>query len=66
MKLGEMDFITLDLNGTVVQRLDAPAAADEADAPEDDEDEVAGPLAIAVDMADADEATAPASDNPAL
>lgn len=69
VKLGEMDFITLDVNGTVVERLDAPAPTDEVDAAEDDEDEVAGPLAIAVDMgegADADEAPAPASDNPAL
>lgn len=71
VKLGEMDFITLDVNGTVVERLDAPATAGADDAVEDDEDDVAGPLAIAVDMAaDADEVPAgqaeSSPDNPAL
>jgi exoribonuclease-2 len=65
IKLGEMDLITLDVNGTVVERLDAPQTdADEADSDavsEDDED-VAGPIAIAVDVSDTPE---PSSDNPA-
>lgn len=49
VKLGEIDLITLDVAGTVVERLDPldlPAAADE----ETDEEEAAGPIAIAVDM----------------
>jgi exoribonuclease-2 len=48
LKLGEIDLITLDVAGTVVQRLDtAPAAAQEDDG---DEEPVAGPIAIAVDV----------------
>jgi exoribonuclease-2 len=55
VKLGEIDLITLDIHGTVVERLDTPAApadgaADEAE--ETDEDEVAGPIAIAVDVSE--------------
>jgi len=54
IKLGEMDLITLDLHGTVMERLDAPAETP-TDAIEDgeDEDDVAGPIAIAVDVNDA-------------
>jgi exoribonuclease-2 len=66
VKLGEIDLITLDVNGTVTERLDAPlaqnteaAAADEA---EEDDDEVAGPIAIAVDVSDSPQAS---GDNPA-
>jgi exoribonuclease-2 len=64
VKLGEMDLITLDIHGTVVERLDAPMDAASSDPgtgeePEDDE-EVAGPIAIAVDVSDSPE---PASDN---
>jgi exoribonuclease-2 len=58
VRLGEMDLITLDIHGTVVERLDAPApdgAADaqEADEAPEDEDEAAGPIAIAVDINEA-------------
>ena len=66
VKLGDIDEITLDVMGTVVERLDA-VATDAAlqlvgqDNSEDDENEVAGPIAIAVDMAEAD---APTGDNP--
>jgi exoribonuclease-2 len=67
VKLGDIDEITLDVIGTVVERLDLPVegAGGAPVAPEagDDEDDVgAGPIAIAVDMADADTA---AGDNPA-
>jgi exoribonuclease-2 len=52
-----MDLITLDIHGTVVERLDVPApdgsvlegAGD--DAPDDEE--VSGPIAIAVDVNEA-------------
>jgi exoribonuclease-2 len=66
VKLGEMDLITLDVNGTVTERLDAeemPTSSEEADAGNDDEDEVAGPIAIAVDVSESPDA---APDNPPL
>ena len=59
IKLGEMDLITLDVNGTVLERLDAPTQdADAEDSSEGDDDEVAGPIAIAVDVSDAPESSA--------
>jgi exoribonuclease-2 len=69
VKLGEIDEITLDINGTVLERLDTPSDADNSapDETGDDEDEVvAGPIAIAVDMSESDTESAPAaSDSPA-
>ncbi|MES2582804.1 MAG: RNB domain-containing ribonuclease [Pseudomonadota bacterium] len=68
VKLGEMDLITLDISGTVVERLDTPtadAASDDA-GDEGDDDEVSGPIAIAVDVSDAPSDVAEAAvDNPA-
>ena len=61
VKLGEMDLMTLDIHGTVVERLDADATDADTESPEDD-DEVAGPIAIAVDVSDTPDTT---SDNPA-
>ncbi|CAN5659224.1 RNB domain-containing ribonuclease [soil metagenome] len=66
VKLGSIDEITLDVHGTVIERLDAAPVAEGASEgeqnEEDDGDEVAsGPIAIAVDVS---EAEAPASDNP--
>mgnify|MGYP006978963497 FL=1 len=55
VKLGEIDEIALDVSGTVLERLDAPAAGAVDDA-EDEEEVVAGPIAIAVDLADGDAA----------
>ena len=53
VKLGEIDEIALDVTGTVLERLDvAPDAQLEEDSGE--EEEVAGPIAIAVDMAETD------------
>ncbi|WP_218510205.1 ribonuclease catalytic domain-containing protein [Variovorax sp. dw_308] len=54
VKLGDIDEIALDVHGTVLARLDAApdAAAIEDDG--GDEEEVAGPIAIAVDMADSE------------
>ncbi|MFZ3119048.1 MAG: RNB domain-containing ribonuclease [Variovorax sp.] len=57
VKLGEIDEIALDVHGTVLERLDAPvdaAALDEGSG--DDEEEVAGPIAIAVDLNDSEAA----------
>ncbi|RYF22422.1 MAG: RNB domain-containing ribonuclease [Comamonadaceae bacterium] len=54
VKLGEIDEITLDVSGTVLERLDDPQDAsddgpvDEAEG--DDDEAVAGPIAIAVDV----------------
>ena len=56
IKLGEMDLITLDVHGTVVERLDVPAETSNAEVDEsEDEDDVAGPIAIAVDVNEAPE-----------
>lgn len=65
VKLGEIDDITLDVNGTLLARLDDPAdASDDGPLPEaeeeGDDDAVAGPIAIAVDVNEA-EAPAPAN-----
>ena len=62
VKLGDIDLITLDVHGTVLERLDAPVLPADADTDDDDDEDVAGPIAIAVDVSD----TVPASgDNPA-
>jgi exoribonuclease II len=68
VRLGEVDLITLDVHGTVLERLDAPVlqsaeqeAQNQAEA-EEDEDEVAGPIAIAVDVSDTRDTS---NDNPA-
>ena len=70
VKLGAIDEITLDITGTVVERLDllvagvaAPTSGQEPGEDDGDDEEVAGPIAIAVDMAEPD---APAGDNSAL
>jgi exoribonuclease II len=68
IKLGDIDLITLDVHGTVVERLDAPAdATPNTEDPEEDdgEEDVAGPIAIAVDVSDLSDAPEAASDNPA-
>ena len=55
VRLGEVDEITLDLHGTVIERLDDPAdPSDDGPVPDEDDaedsDNVAGPIAIAVDV----------------
>ncbi|MDR0201572.1 MAG: RNB domain-containing ribonuclease [Delftia acidovorans] len=55
VRLGEIDEIALDVSGTLIERLDGDAAADGTeDSAEDDEEAVAGPIAIAVDMNETD------------
>jgi exoribonuclease-2 len=66
VKLGAMDLITLDVQGTVVERLDSPMAANPQGGDdfvaeggvddEDSDDAMAGPITIAVDLNDAPEA----------
>ena len=63
VRLGDIDLITLDVQGTVVERLDAPVddrPADDDAEEQDDGDDVAGPIAIAVDVSESPET---ASDN---
>ncbi|WP_027017131.1 ribonuclease catalytic domain-containing protein [Comamonas composti] len=63
VRLGEIDEISLDVTGALVARLDDPEdRSDDAPVSEEDDDQaVAGPLAIAVDM---NEAEPPAADTP--
>ena len=51
VRLGEIDEITLDITGAVIERLDLvmPNPTEETEA-DDDEDLSAGPIAIAVDV----------------
>ncbi|WP_137895431.1 RNB domain-containing ribonuclease [Ramlibacter sp. 2FC] len=56
VRLGEIDEIALDLSGTVIERLDS-AAPPAAEAEEDEEEPAAGPIAIAVDLSEADAAS---------
>jgi exoribonuclease-2 len=68
VKLGAIDEIALDVHGTVLERLDVPGADVDVEAPDetgDDEDVVAGPIAIAVDMTDAEAPAAASADAPA-
>jgi exoribonuclease II len=61
VKLGDIDLITLDVKGTVVERLDTvpePLPLEE----EAEDEPVAGPIAIAVDVGDTEESPA-ATDN---
>jgi exoribonuclease II len=60
VRLGDIDEITLDVHGTVVERLDVPAEGAEPNASleEDDEEPAAGPIAIAVDVSENDEPAA--------
>ena len=65
VKLGDIDEITLDVVGTVVERLDAVAEPASEEEPEEDEP-AAGPIAIAVDVDESPtEAAGASGDNPA-
>jgi exoribonuclease-2 len=58
VRLGAIDEITLDVSASVIERLDqaAPGAVRDEDGAQDDEDDdaVAGPIAIAVDVEEAE------------
>jgi exoribonuclease II len=62
VKLGAIDDITLDIAGTLIERLDTTLPADTAEM--DDEEELAGPIAMAVDVSGED-AAAQINDNQA-
>ncbi|MDD2809436.1 ribonuclease catalytic domain-containing protein [Rhodoferax sp.] len=57
VKLGDIDLVSLDIHGTVLERLDAEPERFDAD-DEQDDDNAAGPIAIAVDLTEP-EATLP-------
>jgi len=60
VRLGVPDLITLDISGTVVERLDAAQPdATGADLPEETDDEVGGPIALAIDLSDPGHDAAP-------
>ena len=73
VRLGEIDLIMLDVQGTVVEHLDAPtdgnADAERGSEDAEDDEEIAGPLAIALDVSDSADSSNDASpdsgDNPA-
>jgi exoribonuclease-2 len=64
VRLGAVDPITLDVKGTVLQRLDVvpeplPAEEDEAE-----DEPVAGPIAIAVEVNDTEDSASAVAENP--
>ena len=66
VKLGAIDEITLDISGTVIERLDTTAeettgGQDEEQGDDGEEDLAAGPIAIAVDINEAEPDAAPAT-----
>ncbi|MDB5873988.1 MAG: exoribonuclease R-like protein [Ramlibacter sp.] len=65
VKLGAIDLITLDVNGTVIERLDVAPAPLEGEEEDAEDEPVAGPIAIAVDVNDTEETAAVTSENPA-
>jgi exoribonuclease-2 len=52
LRLSDIDDISLDIHGQLLRVLDAAQAATD-DAPEDDDDSAAGPIAVALDVNDA-------------
>jgi len=63
VRLGDIDLVALDIHGTVTERLDTEPGTDVED--DLDDDTVAGPIAIAVDVNDTDSGAAVPTDNPA-
>ncbi len=63
VKLGDIDLVSLDIHGTVTERLDTEPEVFDADEEQDD-DTAVGPITIAVDMSDADAGAAPDANLP--
>jgi hypothetical protein len=61
---GEIDLITLDVKGTMIERLDVAPAPLESEEEEAEDEPVAGPIAIAVDVNDTEETSAATLDSP--
>jgi exoribonuclease II len=51
VRLGAIDDIALEISGTVIERLDGPVTDSDSDEGEDD-DALASPLALAIDLGD--------------
>jgi exoribonuclease II len=64
VKLGEIDLITLDVSGTVIERLDVAAEALAAE-DEGEDEAVAGPISIAVDVNESTDSESAAPQAPA-
>jgi exoribonuclease-2 len=64
VKLGQIDLITLDVKATVIERLDVAPAPLDSEEEEAEDEPVAGPIAIAVDVNDTEETSAATIDNP--
>lgn len=62
VRLGAIDLITLDVNGTVVERLDVTPDAEVSAEDDSEEETVAGPIAIAVEVTDTEESGATAAE----
>ena len=56
VKLGDIDDITLDVHGTVIERLDLPVdeAADDSAGDDGEDEELSAPLALAIDVNEGD------------
>ncbi|MGM9425725.1 ribonuclease catalytic domain-containing protein [Hydrogenophaga sp. MI9] len=63
VRLGDIDEIALDVSGTVIERLDGPVADADESAEEDDED-LGAPLALAIDVSEAEPGAADATAAP--
>lgn len=59
VKLGDIDLVSLDIHGTVIDHLDAQALDTEDDL--EDDDTVSGPIAIAMDLNEPDANESPAT-----
>lgn len=62
VRLGAIDLITLDVSGTVVERLDVTPDAEVSAEDDSEEETVAGPIAIAVEVTDTEESGATAAE----
>ena len=65
VRLGDLDTISLDVTATVIERLDAAMESGDSSVEDEGDDEaVAGPIAIAVDMEEGADARPAGGDNP--
>ena len=62
LRLGAIDPIALDVHATVVERLDAAPAAAASEEDDSEDEAVAGPIAIAVDVNDTEESAGAAGE----
>lgn len=66
VRLGAIDEITLDISGTVIERLDQPVDDSTEDDSGEDDDSLASPLALAINLDDsADDAAQASAPSPA-